>query len=214
MKQILSQIQHSIKNKKGAVLILFAFVFVFILIFLIAIIEMIKIYTIYNNIDVQLSRLANNAVEENVSDYYRKDGYNVLTNVYELGNESTALSGDGVIAYFKDSFNTYTHSSNTPCEWTEWNPGAYGSGYWYGGSDGQFLYALEVESISVYPGVLEKNPDKEPSIEVSGTIYIANSIPGLLKTFVFQIPITVGGENQRIVIFEDVQVGGSTGVDN
>ena len=195
-------------------LILLAVVFLFVLIFLIAIIEMIKIYTIYNNVDVQLSRLANNAVEQNISDYYRKDGYNVLANVYELGDDTTELSGDGAIAYFEDSFNAYTHSSATPCEWTTWEPGQHGSGYWYGGDDGQFLYGIEIESISAFPGVLEKNSDNGPQMQVSGTIYIANSIPGLLKTFVFQIPITVGGENQRIVIFEDVSVGGSTRVDN
>lgn len=64
-----------LKNKKGAIYIMMFFILLMIVLFFIVCIEITKYFMVVYNVETNLQRVANNAIEFNMDDAWRRDGY-------------------------------------------------------------------------------------------------------------------------------------------
>lgn len=175
MAKKLIQLKTALKDKRGATFLLMFFVAFTILIFCLTAFEILKVFNIYFTVETNLNRLANNAVERNIDDEYRSDGYNYL-NTYEATQD------------FLNDFYWYTSTVQDTNDYVS----GYGSNI-YGckfGPDGEFLYMIKITGISADRYAATMN--------CTGHLYIANSIPGLLDKFVFDLKLDITSTNFRI----------------
>lgn len=161
------------KNKNGAVFFMMVFVFLVVFFFLIAGIEITKLYSVSFTVETNLRRLVNNAVENNIDDAWRADGYNYL-NVDEAKAE------------FVDLFHSYTITTGGTNAYL--NPEGIINGNRFSDT-GEFLFVINITSLEA---------DRETAtMACAGTLYLANSIPGLVGNMMFEIPITIRSTNFR-----------------
>ena len=170
------------RKRRGAVFIMMAFGLVFLFVMFMAVIETAKLYTVTFNVETQLHRLANNAVELNIDDAWRRDGYNKLKTT-EAKSTFCELFGDYIGA----------GNGNAPGGIRTVVNGAQVSGSRFA-SDGSYLYTVVITSLSA---------DRDrATLECSGRIYIAPSIhpsysseEQFWKDFVFSVPIKLKSTN-------------------
>lgn len=200
----MKKVQKALKDKKGAAFILMAFIAFVVFIFLLVAIETIKVFSIKFEVETHMRRLANNVVETNIDDVYRSDGFNVLTTNGGLTPDGTATMQD-----FLNNYAFYTMTDlDSERQQNFIDPSKLSSqsvirSSKFDADSGAFLYMIDVNTAYVFPGDLTTG--QEPYLECSGHIYIANSIPGLLDKFVFDIPFAIKSTNFRV----DDHLGGS-----
>lgn len=174
MKNKLLSIKNLLKNKQGAVFILMAFVALTLFVFIFAAFETIKVFSVYFTVETNLQRLANNAVERNIDDAYRADGYNYLIT-------------DSAIQDFYDDFHWYTTTKAELNDFKDPEGIIYGCKF---GENDEFLYMIDIESVTA---------DRiTATLTCKGTLYIANSVPGMLDKFVFNLDIDLKSTNFRV----------------
>lgn len=186
MAKTLHAIKTAVKNKQGAVFFLMAFLLFIIFLFMMVVLEVLKVHTVVFEAETRLRRLVNNCVEENIDDTYRADGYNIM-----IGDGSTA------IADFKNNFDFYTGTDSSRSN-DYINPGGVVINGTCFSDDGEFLYLISIETLRAYSGSLTGSLDPNAWMECTGTIYIANSVPGLMDKFVFEIPFSIKSTNFRV----------------
>lgn len=185
----MGKILRKYKKRKGATFTMMAFCLLVIFIIFLLTLETIKVFSIRYEVETNLSRLINNVVEDNIDFGYRQDGINLIKSTYQAERD------------FINNFSSSMHIT----------PGSSGSyrlplsgrvyGCKYAGSNGQFLYAVTISSFNwrqqrVHGGI-PGGYYENPTMKVYGTLYIANSAPGLVDTFVFQLPIELSSTNFR-----------------
>ena len=185
----MGKILRNCKKRNGATFTMMAFCLLVIFIIFLLTLETIKVFSIRYEVETNLSRLINNVVEDNIDFGYRQDGINLIKSTYQVERD------------FIDSFNSSMHTTSGSSGAFHVPLGGRVYGCKYSGSNGQFLYAVTISSFSWQqqrehagiPGGYYENP----TMKVYGSLYIANSAPGLVDTFVFQLPIELSSTNFR-----------------
>lgn len=174
MKEKRRQLKAAISDKKGAVFMMMAFIALTLIIFVFAAFETIKVFSVYFTVETNLCRLANNAVERNIDDTYRADGYNYLT-------------VNDAMEDFVNDFHWYTSTEETPNDYVTADGGlVYGCKF---SDTDEFLYMIHITSLTA---------DRETAtLKCKGRLYIANSLPGLLDKFVFDLALDIQSTNFR-----------------
>lgn len=189
--------QAILKNKSGAAFFMMAFIAIVVFIFLIVAIETIKVFSIKFDVETHLRRLANNVVETHINDTYRSDGLNVLATVGTDGPD-----GEDTMRAFLDNYAFYTMTTLDSVRPQQFIDQAklpaqsYIRSSKFDSDSNTFLYMIDVNYLYVFPGDLQTG--QEPYLECGGSIYIANSIPGLMNNFVFDIPFSIKSTNFRV----------------
>ena len=175
------------KDKRGAVFFMMAFCTIVIFFFFMFTLETIKLFSTTYEVETYIRRLANNVVEDNIDFEWRRDGFNYL-------NTGSARTD------FINEFNNYT---STQMSYRQYSPTGVVYGSKFGGSDGQLLYTIDIQSVQTFRGDGSESYSGRtvtaPMIIVQGDLMIANSIPGYLgNRWMFHIPISLCSTNFRV----------------
>lgn len=183
---LINKFKQKLKDKNGAVYILMLFLLLVLFIFILVMLEITKFYTVKFEVETNMARLANNAVETNIDDEYRQDGI-------------TMLKTDEAKQFVQDYFYTY---AGLDAGSTVYTPG--GSYFTYGSKNdgtGVYMYGICITSITA---VAQDPTTKMPYMEISGDFYMGSSIPIATNNMIMKFPFTIKSENFRTEEFSDL----------
>lgn len=173
------------------------FILLMIVLFFIVCIEITKYFMVVYNVETNLQRVANNAIEFNMDDAWRRDGY---TYVNPTETEDYAIN----TLLRPDNYNYLEISAGSPSHidiptGTLWTGSRYSK-------EGDYLYTIALTKITAgntnvvtaADGTETPLADNTPYMEFVGMIYIAPSITGLDESFAFIAPIEIKSTNIKL----------------
>lgn len=182
LKALIVKYRSVAKDERGSVFFMMIFVLLAIFIFVVVLLEIYKFYIIKYDVETELSRLANNALEYNMDDEYRQE-------------QILILDTDEATRYVIDNFLSYTNMPAVTDSGMKTGGPSGCRAYSYKKDDnGNYLYGISIKEIRTYAG--EISEDSEPWLEIRGSYYIGPIIPNVITAM--EYPYVIKSKNFRV----------------